>query len=60
MPPETKADTAYFYFNEYGNPCAVMQYDKTVMMVEFARTDLDTPTLKFEYWIESMDDRLQH
>ena len=58
--PETKADKAYFYFNEYGNPCAVMQYDKTVVQVEFPRTDLESPTLKFEYWIDTMDNRLQH
>ena len=58
--PEIKANMAYFYYNEYDNPCAVMQYGKTVVMVEFPRTDLDIPTLKFEYWIETMDKIFQH
>ena len=49
------ADLAYFYYNEYGTPSAVLKYGKTVVCVEFPRMDIDVPTLKFSYWIETLD-----
>lgn len=56
--PQTSADLAYFYYNEYGNPAAVLKYGNSVMCVDFPRTDIDSPTLNFEYWIEKMDNML--
>lgn len=56
--PQTSADLAYFYFNEHGAPAAVLRYGNTVVSVEFPRSDIDTPTLKFEYWIETLDNAL--
>ena len=56
--PETSADIAYFYYNEYGKPAAVLKYGNSVISVEFPRSDFDIPTLKFEYWIETLDNTL--
>ena len=56
--PETSADIAYFYYNEYGKPAAVLKYGNSVISVEFPRFDFDIPTLKFEYWIETLDNTL--
>ena len=56
--PETSADIAYFYYNEYGKPAAVLQYGNSVISVEFPRSDFDIPTLKFEHWIETLDNTL--
>lgn len=56
--PQTDADLAYFYYNVHGAPAAVLKYGNTVVSVEFPRTDIDTPTLKYEYWIEALDDTL--
>lgn len=56
--PQTDADLAYFYYNEYGKPAAVLRYGNTVLSVEFPRTDIDTPALQFVYWIEAMDNML--
>lgn len=53
--PRTDADQAYFYYNEYGKPAAVLQYGNVVMDVNFPRADIDEPALQFEYWIETMD-----
>lgn len=55
---ETSADLAYFYYNEYGNPAAVLRYGNCVISVDFPRTDIDVPTLKFEHWIEVVDNTL--
>ena len=57
--PQTGADLAYFYYNEYGAPAAVLRYGNTVVSVEFPRSDIDVPTLKFEYWIETLDHALK-
>ena len=57
--PETSADIAYFYYNEYGKPAAVLKYGNSVISVEFPRSDFDIPTLKFEYWIETLDNTLK-
>lgn len=56
--PQVSADLAYFYYDEYGKPAAVLRYGNTVIRVDFPRTDLDVPTMKFEYWIEAMDSLL--
>ena len=56
--PETSADIVYFYYNEYGKPAAVLKYGNSVISVEFPRSDFDIPTLKFEYWIETLDNTL--
>ena len=56
--PQTGADLAYFYYNEHGAPAAVLQYGNTVVSVAFPRSDIDTSALKFEYWIETLDDAL--
>jgi len=56
--PQTGADLAYFYNNEYGKPAAVLQYGNVVVSVAFPRTDIDIPTLKLEFWIEALDDTL--
>lgn len=55
---QTGADLAYFYRNEYDKPAAVLRYGNTVISVEFPRTDIDEPALKFEYWIAAMDGAL--
>ena len=52
---QTTADLAYFYYNEYGDPSAVLQYGNCVIRVEFPRLDIDDPALTFEYWIEMLD-----
>lgn len=56
--PETNAEVAYFYYNEYGKPAAILKYGNCVISVEFPRSDFDIPTLTFEYWIETLDDTL--
>lgn len=56
--PQTSADLEYFYYNEYGKPAAVLKYGNSVISVEFPRSDFDIPTLKFEYWIETLDNTL--
>ena len=53
--PRTAADQVYFYYNEYGKPAAVLRYDNSVIQVEFPRADIEEPSLKFEYWIASLD-----
>ena len=58
--PQTSADLAYFYFNEYGKPAAVLKYGNIVICIEFPRSDIDMPELKFEYWIETLDNALAH
>lgn len=56
--PQTSADLAYFYNNEHEAPAAVLKYGNAVVSVEFPRSDIDAPTLKFEYWIEKIDNTL--
>lgn len=56
--PRTNADQVYFYHTEQGAPGAVLRYGKTVVSVVFPRSDISTPTLKFEYWIEILDKSL--
>ena len=56
--PETTADLAYFYYNEYGKSAAVLQYGNIVISVAFPRSDFDIPTLKLEYWVETLDKSL--
>lgn len=58
--PQTGADSAYFYYNQYGDPAAVLKYGHCVVCVEFPCMDIDTPTLKFEYWIKSLNNALSH
>lgn len=58
--PQTRADLAYFYYNEYGDPAAVLKYGHSVVCVEFPRMDINKPTLKFEYWIEELNNALSH
>ena len=53
--PETHADLAYFFYNEYGKPSAVLRYGNVVVDVNFPRTDMDDPHLQFAYWIEALD-----
>lgn len=52
---QTNADIAYFYFNEYGIPSAVLKYGNRVICVEFPRMDIDLKTLKFKTWIEALE-----
>lgn len=47
--PQVNADLSYFYYNEYGKPAAVLKYGDIVISVDFPRTDIDIPTLKFEH-----------
>ena len=58
--PQTCADRAYFYYNEYGKPAAVLKYGNSVISVDFPRFDFDIPALEFEYWIEALDNTLSH
>lgn len=56
--PVTGADFAYFYYTGHGAPAAVLRYGTTVVSVSFPRSDIDVSTLKFEYWIDKLDDAL--
>lgn len=58
--PQTRADFAYFYYNEHGSPSAVLKYGNTVVSVKFPRADFDIQTLKFEFWVEELDCALTH
>lgn len=56
--PATKADLAYFYSDEYGDPAAVLRYGHCVVCVTFSRMDFDDPSLGFAHWVEVCDKTL--
>lgn len=58
--PQTDADFSYFYCDAYGAPAAVLRYGNTVIHVTFPRSDIEFDELKFEYWVENLDQHLAH
>lgn len=58
--PKTSGDLAYFYYDQNGDPGAVLQYGKTVVCVVFPRFDITASAMSFEYWIEALDQALSN